>query len=112
MCLNLLLAMIVNSIFQGKDTTWVTSDYLSPSPGELAVNRGQQVEIIDYPSDSGGQAMVRLINRTTTPNSRETTPTTIEGLLPVSCLKLPPGGLRPTSAKNEDESKQIYLIFL
>lgn len=90
----------------------MTSDYLSPGPGELAVNRGQQVEILDYPSDPASQAMVRLINRTTTPTSGETTPTTIEGLLPASCLKLPPGGLRPPSANNEDECKKIYSIHI
>ncbi len=90
----------------------MTSDYLSPGPGELAVNRGQQVEILDYPSDTADQAMVRLINRTTTPTSGDTTPTTIEGLLPVDCLKLPPVGLRPPSAKNEYEGKKILGIFL
>jgi len=80
----------------------VISDYLNPGPGELSVSRGQQVEIIDYPSAVANSALVRLVNRTTTPTSGEATPTTTEGLLPITCLKLPPGGLKSTCNKDGD----------
>ncbi len=86
--------------FQGCETTWVITDYLNPGPGELSVSRGQQVEILDYPSAVANAALVRLMHGTsTTPTSGEATPTANEGLVPISCLKQPPGGLKSTNVK-------------
>ena len=82
------------------------SDYLNPGPGELSVSRGQQVEILDYPSAVANSALVRLMHAaSTTPTSGEATPTANEGLVPISCLKQPPGGLKPTNGKELDLGK-------
>ena len=95
-------------MFQGCESTWVISDYLNPGPGELSVSRGQQVEILDYPSAVANSALVRLIHgNAATPTSGEATPTAAEGLVPISCLKQPPGGLRATNLKELDLRKSL-----
>ena len=103
------------TFFQSCETTWVIEDHVnSPScPGELSVTRGQQVEVIDLPSPT--TAFVRLV----APNSNSTNsafakPTasltssnansgdqttnnqncSVEGTVPISCLKRPPSGFR------------------
>ena len=103
-------------------TTWVIVDHVN-SPGclgDLAVTRGQQVEVLDIPSPS--TALVRLVIPNSNPSGYSTTTTNSafaksatspssnvggvsdqttnnqqssnEGTVPISCLKQPPGGFR------------------
>jgi hypothetical protein len=46
-----------------------------------------------------------------TPTSGEATPTSNEGLVPISCLKQPPGGLKATNIKELDLGKSIFAHF-
>ena len=124
--------LIISYFFlQSCETTWVIEDHVSaPScPGELSVTRGQQVEVLDLPSPT--TALVRLV----TPNSNSTNsafakPTTslpssntnngdqntnnqscsVEGTVPISCLKKPPSGFRSQNdiAGNRNEHSYTY----
>lgn len=87
-------------------TTWVLQDYNPNAVGELAVSRGQQVEVLDLPSTS--MAMIRLIlpgtnalgcpgpssGVSSSDRSSNATPVASEGLVPILCLKQPPGGFK------------------
>ena len=69
--------------FQGFES-WVLSDYTASGQGELSVQRGQQVEVLEPASGSTSTAMVvvRLFGQ------KE------EGMIPLTCLKQPAGGLK------------------
>ena len=111
---------------QSCETTWVIEDHVSaPScPGELSVTRGQQVEVLDLPSPT--TALVRLVTaHSNSTNSAFAKPTTslpssntnngdqntnnqscsVEGTVPISCLKKPPSGFRSQNdiAGNKNE---------
>ena len=98
-------------------TTWVIADHVnSPGcPGDITVTRGQQVEVLDIPSPS--TALVRLVPPNSNPSGTNsafaksiTSPSSNasgvsdqtsnnpvnsnEGTVPISCLKVPPGGFR------------------
>ena len=64
--------------------SWVLSDYTASGQGELSVQRGQQVEVLEPASGSTSTAMVvvRLFGQ------KE------EGMIPLTCLKQPTGGLK------------------
>ncbi|XP_066961005.1 kalirin isoform X3 [Macrobrachium rosenbergii] len=73
----------------GGEVTWVLDDWSGTGPGELTVTRGQQVEILDPPSnqshnrDLSEWAYVRLSHAHDQ-----------EGLVPVNLLKQPPRSAR------------------
>ena len=77
--------------FQGFES-WVLSDYTASGQGELSVQRGQQVEVLEPVSGSGlsstsgsnstAMVIVRLFGQ------KE------EGMIPLTCLKQPAGGLK------------------
>ena len=54
----------------------------SSGPGELSVQRGQQVEVVAPAANSAALVMVRVANGGP------------EGLVPISCLKQPAGGFK------------------
>ena len=60
------------------------ADSSASGPGEIAVSRGQQVEVIEPPAASS-MVMVRVLNHSGTKE---------EGLVPLSCLKQPVGGFK------------------
>ena len=91
---------------QGCDSTWVIQDFTASDRSELTVSRGQQVELSPEqvpPTASTDMVLVRLSLATGGPDGAGCTK---EGLVPVSCLKLPPGGiaaLRSHAARHDGE---------
>nr|XP_024216575.1 triple functional domain protein isoform X4 [Halyomorpha halys] len=70
----------------GVEMTWVISDYVAAGTGQLSVNKGQQVEVVET---AGAEwAVVRLASSGADPAP--------EGLVPLTCLKQPPHGLKPS----------------
>ena len=76
----------------GGEMTWVTRDYISHSQGELTVRSGQQVELLERLESSEAQLVrVRL--------------QLMEGLVPLSCLQIPPGKGGQLSKQGECEGR-------
>lgn len=81
------------------------SDSAAMGPGELAVQRGQQVEVIESPGlqqqqGPSGMVLVRLVNGSQ------------EGLVPLSCLKQPSGGFKfKTASASKDEGRHLLSIY-
>ena len=74
--------------FQGFES-WVLSDYTASGQGELSVQRGQQVEVLEpagLSSTSGSNSTAMVIVRLF--GQKE------EGMIPLTCLKQPAGGLK------------------
>lgn len=100
--------------------TWVTSDYVATQgSGELSVQKGQQVEVIDTNCLSApGFSLVRLTNTSTNNNlssSSLTSSTTQEqtvqeGLVPSSILKPPPTQMKNRRVCDADEGKRKFAI--
>ena len=77
--------------FQGFES-WVLSDYTASGQGELSVQRGQQVEVLEPVSGSG-------LSSTSGSNSTAMVIVGLfgqkeEGMIPLTCLKQPTGGLK------------------
>ncbi|KAL1130548.1 hypothetical protein AAG570_011794 [Ranatra chinensis] len=71
--------------------TWVICDHVASGPGQLSVTKGQQVEVVEGNSGSGGGdwCLVRMATSGADPAP--------EGLVPVSALKQPPQPPQATS---------------
>ena len=70
----------------------MTQDFTSSTPGELSVSRGQQVEILEQRSNgptSDNMVLVR-VSPPTTAAAAAVPANSAEGLVPVSCIRLPP----------------------
>ena len=77
----------------GGEMTWVTRDYISHSQGELTVRSGQQVEVLErLESSDAGLVRVRL--------------QLMEGLVPLSCLQIPPGKAGQLSKQADCEGRK------
>lgn len=97
------------------EMTWVTSDFVATQgSGELSVQKGQQVEVIDTNClNTPGFSLVRLTNPITNNNlssSSLTSSTTQEqtvqeGLVPSTILKPPPTQMKNRRACDADEGK-------
>lgn len=80
--------------------TWVVSDYVATSgTNEVSVTKGQQVEIIDQ--NCNGSPEFCLVRLNIHSGSAADGSGTIEGMVPVSVLKLAPSN-RNTHRKNAD----------
>ena len=73
--------------------TWVTRDYTSHSQGELSVRSGQQVELLDR-LDNTETHLVRVRLQL------------MEGLVPLSCLQIPPGKTFQLSKQADCEGRK------
>lgn len=106
---------------QGCDSiTWVMQEFSAERPGELSVSKGQQVEVLldanssssalstlpESSSPSPAMVAVRLSDKTASAGPSE-------GLVPISCLKLPPGGLQQLrsqrAAEHQDGGKSTKI---
>ncbi len=101
--------LIESLLLQGCDSTWVIQEFSAENPGEMSVSKGQQVEIVFDSSASSsslatlpennatsGMVTVRLTDKSADKAASSSSSSTAfsEGLVPISCLKLPPGGLQ------------------
>ena len=77
----------------GGEMTWVTRDYTSHSQRELSVRSGQQVELLDR-LDTTEAHLVRGRLQL------------MEGLVPLSCLQLPPGKTYQLSKPSDCEGRK------
>ena len=77
-------------------TTWVTRDYISHSQGELSVRAGQQVELLERLErlENSEDHLVRVRLQL------------LEGLVPLSCLQLPPGKTLQLSKQADCEGRK------
>lgn len=62
--------------------TWVLADSNANGPGELSVQRGQQVEVVAASAASNNMVVVRV------------SASGQEGMVPLTCLKQPVGGFK------------------
>lgn len=65
--------------------TWVTHDFTATNSGELTVNKGQQVEVVEVCATRPDYCLVRMPTRGT--DHQEAIP---EGMVPLAVLKQPP----------------------
>ena len=113
---------IILSILQ---ETWVLADSNANGPGELSVQRGQQVEVVGLPPSGNAPASTASaasIAASSAPANPTSTPAAAgnnmvivrlssgsEGLVPLTCLKQPTGGFKFKnglgSLKDEGECK-------
>lgn len=93
--INLYTSLSVSVYLQlgNQEATWVVADYIASSgSNELSVSKGQQVEIIEPPTASEPDfCLVRL-------NPQHDDSAVLEGLVPVSVLKPPPGSHKQGSS--------------
>ena len=64
----------------GGEMAWVTRDWTAHTQAELSLKQGQQVELLDVWQDVAAPQLVRVRLELT------------EGLVPSSCLQMPPRG--------------------
>ena len=64
----------------GGEMAWVTRDWTAHTQAELSLKQGQQVELLDVLQDVAAPQLVRVRLELT------------EGLVPSSCLQMPPRG--------------------
>ena len=78
--------------------TWVRRDYNSHSQAELSVRSGQQVELLErlenIVGDSSEDQLVRVRLQL------------MEGLVPLSCLQIPPGKTFQLSKQADCEGRK------
>ncbi len=87
-------------------------EFTSENPGELSVSKGQQVEVmLDSGSSASTSSSLATLPENNTAASASSPPSSsgmvmvrlssgdLQGLVPVSCLKLPPGGLQQLRAQ-------------
>ena len=77
----------------GGEMTWVTRDYTSHTQGELSLRAGQQVELLDR-LDKTEDHLVRVRLQL------------MEGLVPLSCLQLPPAKTYQLSKQPDCEGRK------
>ena len=77
-------------------STWVLADSNANGPGELSVQRGQQVEVIG-PALSANSSMVLV--RLQAGHGGQAGQ---EGLVPATCLKQPAGGFKFKNGSSRD----------
>ena len=105
---------IILSILQ---ETWVLADSNANGPGELSVQRGQQVEVVGLPPSGNAPASTASAASITASPAPEAGNNMVivrlssgsEGLVPLTCLKQPTGGFKFKnglgSLKDEGECK-------
>ena len=97
--------------FSTLQETWVLADSNANGPGELSVQRGQQVEVVGLPPASAASAAT--IGNNTAPAAIGTNMVMVrlssgtEGLVPLTCLNQPKGGFKFKNGLLKDsEGKQ------
>jgi hypothetical protein len=77
----------------------VIQDFSSSCGSELSVARGQQVEVLEHPATAfPDMALVRIVGQ------QQQQPA--EGHVPVTCLKVPPGGVfRPSQGAGKQRGQ-------
>ena len=78
----------------GGEMTWVTRDYTGHTQGELSVRAGQQVELLEPRLDTTEDHLVRVRLGV------------MEGLVPLSCLQIPPGKTFQLSKPTDCEGRK------
>lgn len=85
---------------------WVIQDFTASNAKELSVTKGQQLEILDNPVSIGstldGSPPAMMVLVRVSQSSLQNHSANPEGLVPLSCLKLPPGGPRSQSKSNTE----------